>query len=413
MSGYPSADPRGLARFHARVLDLHPTGEAIEGRGRTAADPNEFACQGANGRVVQIGLDLFATEASALKPALLAFGGDLAMVPSPGDRTMARSAVVLTATLGQYQQLLPRLADGPPALQEVGTAIGTAITHRIRRSERIVRGLHRSFTVGGRTLVMGIVNVTPDSFSDGGRFFDPELAARQAHRLAEEGADLLDVGGESTRPGATAVSAETEWARIGPVLERLVGSISVPISVDTRHPAVAERAIEHGADLLNDVGGLREPGMRALVARSGAPVILMHMRGDPTTMRSNLVYTDLRAEVYGALSDACALAVSEGVHYDQLLIDPGLGFGKSPEQDLELLGHLSEFRSLGAPVVVGASRKSFLGWALGGAPIQARAEAGLAAAVAASQRGADIVRVHDVGPTVRALRLADRLPRLG
>jgi len=219
----------------------------------------------------------------------------------------------------------------------------------------------------------------------------------------------VDVGGESTRPGATPVGEEEEWRRVGPVLSRLAGRLAVPVSIDTRNAAVARRALDGGADLVNDVSGLRAPEMRRLLARTGAPAIVLHMRGDPATMQSNLEYADLRGEVYAALSEACGAAEADGVPPGQLLVDPGLGFGKSPEQSLELLAHLGEFRSLGYPVVVGASRKSFLGWSLGGVPVEDRGEAGIAAAVAAALGGADIVRVHDVLPTVRALRVADRL----
>ena len=404
--------PPGPDRFHARVLDLETLSETAAEIARTASDPEGVGIMTRKARVYPIRLDDVPLRAAPLlKQEMLAVGGDSAHARGIADHSVERSTVVLVGTLGQYRRLLAKLERQPFGLREIAEAIGAAISHRIGRGERVVPGLHRPFRVGSRTLVMGVVNVTPDSFSDGGRYLDPDAAARRALELAGEGADLLDLGGESTRPGAESVPPEEEWARVGPVLERLSGSVSVPISIDTRHAEVAERALEHGADLVNDVGGLREPAMRSLIARTGAPVIVMHMRGDPTTMRSNLAYSDVRGEVYGYLADACALARSEGVRADQLLIDPGLGFGKGPEQDLEILNHLAEFRSLGPPLVVGASRKSFLGWALGGTPVEERTEVSLAAAVAAALGGADIVRVHDVRPTVRALKLADRLRR--
>jgi len=256
-----------------------------------------------------------------------------------------------------------------------------------------------------RCLVMGVVNVTPDSFSDGGRFLAPDDAVAAALRLASEGASVVDIGGESTRPGAAPVSPDAEWARVGPVLDRLRGRLPVPISIDTRHPEVAERAVAAGADLVNDVVGLRSEAMRAVVARSGAGAVVMHMRGTPATMRENLVYADLRDEVFRYLADATDAARAAGVDADRLMVDPGLGFGKGPEQDLDLLVHAGELRSLGYPVVIGASRKSFLGALLDGAPLGDRGEAGLAAAVLAAEHGVALVRTHDVLPTVRALRV--------
>jgi len=214
---------------------------------------------------------------------------------------------------------------------------------------------------------------------------------------------VIDVGAESTRPGAIAVSPDAEWKRLEPVLAGLHGRLEVPISVDTRHAEVAARALDAGADWVNDVGGLRDPEMRRLLARTGAPAIVLHMRGDPGTMQSNTVYTDVRDEVYGALAEATERAIADGVAPTKLLVDPGLGFGKSAEQSLELLDHVGEFRSLGFPVVVGASRKSFLGAVTGKRPVDDRAEASVAAAVIAAIRGAELIRAHDVQATVRAL----------
>ena len=323
---------------------------------------------------------------------------------SEGDQ-----ARLLVASREQFRALQERVGHEPAGLSAALKQVDAALAHRLGRAERVVEGVHRSFTVGGPTLVMGVINVTPDSFSDGGRFLEPDAAVAHGVRLASEGATLLDLGGESTRPGAVPVPPDAEWRRVGPVLARLHGRVEVPISIDTRHPEVAKRALSEGADLVNDIGGLRDPEMRRVVAGTGAPVVVMHMRGEPATMQVDLEYADLRTEVFNALDDACAQAEADGIASSKLLVDPGLGFGKSPEQNLELIAHLGEFRSLGHPLLVGASRKSFLGWALGGASLDEREEAGLAAAVAAALQGADIVRVHDVRPTVRALALADRL----
>jgi dihydropteroate synthase len=258
---------------------------------------------------------------------------------------------------------------------------------------------------------MGVVNVTPDSFSDGGEYLEPERAVQRALHLIAEGADLVDLGAESTRPGSAPVPARVQLARLGPVLSRLHAQVSVPISVDTRDPEVARVALDAGADLINDVSGLRDLALRRVVARAGAPAILMHMRGTPETMQSNLVYEDLIDEIYGALARAALTAIEDGVSADQLLVDPGLGFGKSGEQNLTLLAHAGEFRSLGFPVAIGASRKAFLGRATGEPDPASREAASVAAAVLAAHQGVAVVRAHDVRPTVRALRLADAVRR--
>ncbi|MGA8276003.1 MAG: dihydropteroate synthase [Thermoplasmata archaeon] len=264
-------------------------------------------------------------------------------------------------------------------------------------------GAHRTLDLSDHPRVMGVVNVTPDSFSDGGRYLDPKEAVARAEVLVAEGADLIDIGGESTRPGASPISPEVEWRRVEPVLRGLAGRISVPLSIDTRHSEVAARAVDAGADLVNDVEGLRSDAMRRVVARTGAATVIMHMRGTPATMQDDLEYADLRGEVSRWLAERTDAALAEGIGPERIVVDPGLGFGKSPEQSLELLVNAGEFRRLGYPVLVGASRKSFLGWVTGTKDPEGRLEAGLAAAVIAALQGVELVRTHDVGATVRAL----------
>ena len=373
---------------------------------RTESDPEGVAIMTRKGRIYPIRLENVSLKAAPLlKQETLSVGADSAHARGIADHSVAATSVVLLATWGQYQRLLPKLRRQPFRLAEAAQEIDRALRAYLTRSPRTIRGPHRSFVVGDRPRVMGVVNVTPDSFSDGGLHLDPTEAVAHAERLVAEGAEMVDVGGESTRPGAKPVSPEAEWARIAPVLAGLAGRLSVPISVDTRHSEVAERAVDAGADVINDVEGLRSEAMRRTVARSGAAVIAMHMRGDPTTMQTNLTYADLRGEVFAALAEATDRAVEEGVPAERILVDPGLGFGKSAEQSLELLLHVGELRSLGYPIVLGASRKSFLGWVLGNEDPARRLEAGIAAAVVAAERGVALVRTHDVGPTVRALAL--------
>jgi dihydropteroate synthase len=261
-----------------------------------------------------------------------------------------------------------------------------------------------------RTRIMGILNVTPDSFSDGGRYLDPEVAIRHGLDMADDGADILDIGGESTRPGSDPVSAEEEWRRIGPVIRGLAGKVGVPLSVDTMKPEVAEQAIEAGAAIVNDVSGMRDPTMVRLVASRRVGVVAMHMLGDPKTMQEHPTYADVVKDVRTSLGERVHDLKAAGVPPEAIAIDPGVGFGKAVEHNLALLRRLDRLVDLGHPVVVGVSRKSFIE-RLGGGGAGERLPGSLAAAVLAVARGAHVVRVHDVAESVRAVRVADALVR--
>jgi dihydropteroate synthase len=261
-----------------------------------------------------------------------------------------------------------------------------------------------------RPSVMGVINVTPDSFSDGGVNFRTEDAVAAARRMVEEGAAIVDVGGESTRPGSESVSAEEELRRVVPVLEQLEG---VPVSIDTAKSDVARRAIELGAELVNDVTALRgDPELAEVVASSGAFLCLMHMQGEPRTMQDTPTYDDVASEVASFLEQRLAFAVGAGIPEERICLDPGFGFGKTVEQNFELLGRLGEIVALGRPVLVGLSRKRSLGRILGDADATTGPlSASLAAAVEAYERGAAIFRVHDVREHVEALTVAAAVPR--
>lgn len=259
---------------------------------------------------------------------------------------------------------------------------------------------------GPGPFVMGIVNATPDSFSDGGRFLAADDAVAQAERLVAEGADLVDVGGESTRPGAPEVPADEELRRVLPVIERLRGrGCAVPISIDTRRAEVARAALAAGADLVNDVSALADPGMAEAVAASGAACVLMHMRGTPADMAARAVYADVVGEVAHELAEALGRAVRQGVPEGRILLDPGIGFAKTAEQSLEVLASLQRLRRLGRPLVVGPSRKSFIG-KVAGAEVGERLPGTLAAVAACVLAGVEFVRVHDVGPARQAALVA-------
>jgi dihydropteroate synthase len=264
-----------------------------------------------------------------------------------------------------------------------------------------------TFDLTSRTLVMGILNVTPDSFSDGGLYFEPEAAIARGRELLAQGAVLLDLGAESTRPGAAAVPAAEQVRRLEPVLRALAGEPRAVLSVDTRSAEVAAAAIGMGAHAVNDVSGLGDPAMAAAVAPSGAGLVLMHMRGTPETMQTDLRYDDVVAEVAAHLRLRLAAAEAAGIAPERVALDPGIGFGKSAEQSLRLLARTDALAGIGRPLLVGASRKSFLARLLGDAPPDRRLEASLAAAVIASLLGARILRVHDVAETRRALQVTD------
>lgn len=260
-----------------------------------------------------------------------------------------------------------------------------------------------------RTAVMGIVNVTPDSFSDGGRYLDSRNAISRGVDLAAQGADIIDVGGESTRPGARTVSAREERERVLPVIRGLRREISLPISVDTYKAEVAKAALDEGADMVNDISALRfDAGMASLVAGAKVPVVLMHMQGTPRTMQERPHYKDVIEEVKEFLRSRLRFALEAGVALENIVIDPGIGFGKGLEHNLALLRGLPALASLGRPILVGLSRKTFVGQLLASGP-EERLEGSLAAAVAAVLGGANMVRTHDVKETRRAVRIADAL----
>lgn len=263
-----------------------------------------------------------------------------------------------------------------------------------------------------RTHIMGVLNVTPDSFSDGGRFSKFDQALAHAKEMAAAGADIIDIGGESTRPGAEALSDEEELRRILPLIERLSEELTVPLSVDTYKSSVAEKALKAGASIVNDISGLRfSPDMARVAADHGAALIVMHIKGTPRDMQQNPVYEDVIGEIRAYLEESIAIAVLAGVDLEKILVDPGIGFGKTLEHNLTILNRLREFRALGRPVVLGTSRKKFIGTILG-IPVPDQRVDGTAATVALGiERGASVVRVHDVARMTQVARMTDAIVR--
>lgn len=324
-----------------------------------------------------------------------------------GDQRKRPGTALLCGRKEQLERLRSE-ARADPALAELARSLGELLDAPAPPA-RLVLG-ERTFELGRRTLVMGVVNVTPDSFSDGGRFLDPASAIEHGERLARAGADILDIGGESTRPGAPRVSAEEELERILPVLRGLRERTAVPLSVDTTKAAVAREALAAGAVLVNDVSGFGfDPELAGVVARAGAACCLMHIQGTPETMQARPAYQDVVEEVCAFLREAVGRAERAGIQRDRILIDPGIGFGKTPGHNLFLLRRLPDLRALGLPILVGTSRKSFLG-GLTGKPVSERLAATLGSVAAiAALSGVDAVRVHDVAEVQDALRVAEAI----
>ena len=267
----------------------------------------------------------------------------------------------------------------------------------------------RVLDLSSRTHLMGVLNVTPDSFSDGGKFFKPEEAVKQGLKLAEEGADIIDIGGESTRPGSEHVTIEEELSRVIPVIEELTKMIQVPISIDTYKSKVAKEALDSGASMVNDISGLRyDPEMKKVIAKYDVPVVLMHIKGTPKNMQENPHYDNLIEEIKTYLIESIKIAKEAGIDEDKIIIDPGIGFGKTPEDNLRILKNLNEFTELGRPLMVGVSRKSFIGKILN-LPTEERLEGSLASMAAAILNGANILRVHDVKESKRVAKLVDAI----
>jgi dihydropteroate synthase len=264
-----------------------------------------------------------------------------------------------------------------------------------------------------KTYIMGILNVTPDSFSDGGRFFNPASATSRGIQMAEEGADIIDIGGESTRPGSEPLSIEEELRRTIPIVGTLAKRIDVPISIDTYKSEVAKMALDAGASIVNDISGLRfDPGMAKVVAGYKVPVVVMHIKGSPKDMQKNPVYEALIPEIVDYFRERIRSATESGIPKDKIIIDPGIGFGKTSEHNIEIINKLDELTLLEKPVLIGPSRKAFLGKMLGDVPAGERLEATAAAVSISIMKGANLVRVHDVKEMVRVAKVADAIKRM-
>ncbi len=339
--------------------------------------------------------------ANILKQEMLSAGGEAAISYHALSDLSRPTDVLLIASEKQYDIIIDKLKQQPFGLKELALELEQAIGNLTQPRVRII-------DLGERTLIMGVLNVTPDSFSDGGRFASTEAAVLHANRMAKDGADIIDVGGESTRPGAEPIELEEELERVIPVIEALAGEPGIPISIDSRKPEVVERAVEAGATMVNLIGGLRDDKMAKVLAKANVPTVLMHMQGEPDTMQADPKYEDVMDDIVDSLAAQMARAVGKGLKQENIIVDPGIGFGKTAEHSMEIIRRLGELRLLGAPIMVGTSRKSFIGKVSGGG-VDDRLEGSLASAVVAVVNHADMIRAHDVKETRRALEIADAI----
>ena len=401
-------------RLNARVIASTPTAPVLDEMRRTGATEPGLARMMTKAEAVAVALEhVERRQANLLKQEMLAAGGDAAVHHGVCSEAVDETRVVLVGTRRQFTSLLARLAEEPMDLPAVGEVLRRALEAYARRRFEIPMGPHR-LVVGPKPALMGIVNATPDSFSRDGLAGDPEAAVALGLRMAEAGADLLDVGGESTRPGSDPVSEDEERRRVLPVVEALARRVRTPISIDTRRARVAREALAAGACVVNDVTALRgDPAMAATVAKTGAAVILMHMQGEPKTMQDRPVYDNLMADICRFLRQSMALAAEAGVPEEKILVDPGIGFGKTLADNLQVLARLDQLRTLGRPILVGPSRKRFLG-DLTGVRTPAERTYGTAAACAlAVAAGAIVLRVHDVPEMRQALAVAGAVTEAG
>jgi len=398
---------------NARLLNIRDLGRSEEAIRLVGCDPGGIPIMAPKAVWHTFRLERVDSRAALIiKQEMLSSGGDAAVCRGALGRTSKLSDILIMGTRKQVRRALGKLGYQPFGCREIAAELSSVIANLDRGQNFTLKWGRRRLRLGKRTHVMGILNVTPDSFSDGGHFLDAGAAVEHGLRMVEEGADLLDIGGESTRPGAAPLSLSAEEKRVLPVIRALAGKVDVPISVDTYKPALAARALDAGASVVNDIFGLRKKGMAELLARRDVPVVLMHMQGTPRNMQLSPVYKDVVGEVHSFLHERLRFAERSGIDPEKIVIDPGIGFGKTSEDNFRLLSRLGELRGLGRPILVGASRKSFIGRTLD-LPVDRRLEGSLAAAVASILNGASIIRAHDVAETARAASIADAIIRAG
>jgi len=398
-----------------RFIHLAGQADAVTLLNQVGCDPYGIAAMLPKMRHLNILIEgLECRVANIVKQEMLSVGGDAAVARGAVACAVDRTDALLMGTVKQLERFAEKISCQPFGLRGIAVRLKEVLVHVAAGVVRL-RTPKREMILGEKTCLMGILNVTPDSFSDGGRYLPLDRAVAQGVRLVQEGASILDVGGESTRPGAEPVSLEEEQARVIPVIERLAREIDIPISIDTSKAEVAREALAAGAEIVNDISAMSfDERMIRTVADSGAAVVLQHMRGRPKDMQTgDLTYRSVQGDVIGYLQEKISQAVQSGIGRENIVVDPGLGFGKRPEDSLKLLKYLSEFKSLGRPILVGPSRKTFTDaakWTEGGiSDPRLRIEGTAAAVVVAIMNGAHIVRVHDVAVMKKVAAVTDAI----
>ncbi len=411
-----------MRRFNARILEYSNAEELKKELEKVKVDWEGLQVMLPKGFFRAVKLEGVNYEAAhILKQEMLRLGGEGAISAAVYFGAASPTDVILMGTLAQLEALITSLRQFPDdTLKAIAQEVEEALKNYQRANLKPMQIGNRTFVWGARTYIMGIINVTPDSFSGDGLAGNVEEAVAQAIRFVEEGADILDIGGESTRPGSQPISEEEELSRVMPVLKRLVKEVDVPISIDTYKARVAREAIEAGASMVNDVWGLRmDPDMAKVVAEYDVPVVVMHNRSNPKNAVQEarlggryvgIEYQDLMADIVRELEYSIGLALDAGVDFEKIIVDPGIGFGKTVEQNLEILRRLGELKVLGRPILLGTSRKSVIGYVLN-LPPNERVEGTAATVALGIAAGADIVRVHDVKAMARVAKMADAIVR--
>ena len=395
-----------------RCLHITNASEAIQQMKKVGVDPIGVKLMG--GKTLNFNLKVEGIDprtANLLKQELLSLGGDVAVDGRGLDCSANQTDALLMGTQKHFEKLILKLEQYPD-LQLLGQSIKETLKN-ISKTNYSIRCRKRTLILGKRTLLMGVLNVTPDSFSDGGLFFDKEKAKAHGLRMVEEGADIIDIGGESTRPGSKPLELKEELRRVIPVIDSIAKEVDVPISIDTYKSTVAQRAIEAGAEIINDISGLNfDQSLAKVAAKEDTPLVLMHIRGTPETMQKDVHYDSLFSEILQCLKVSIQRAESAGLDPRQIIIDPGIGFGKTVEDNLLIIKNLFEFRILGKPILLGTSRKSFIGKILN-TEVGDRLEGTLSSAAIGVLNGAHIIRSHDVLQTKKAIAVVDAIRLAG
>ncbi|MFA6548974.1 MAG: dihydropteroate synthase [Candidatus Margulisiibacteriota bacterium] len=350
------------------------------------------------------------TPANIIKQEMLSIGGEAAVASGVIDHSVAAADILLLGTPKHFNLLVTKLRTHQFGLPQLADEIILALKNYDGVPASLdIKG--KRFEFGSQTYIMGILNVTPDSFSDGNKYLDAKDAVMRARQMLAEGADIIDIGGESTRPGAEPVTAEEEIKRVVPVIERLAAETGAIISIDTYKAAVAKAALKAGASMINDISALRfDVEMAGVAAENKCPVTMMHILGTPRDMQKNPTYSDLMGEILASLEEGLAIGKRAGILLEQIIVDPGIGFGKTTENNLEIVKRLREIKVLGRPILIGVSRKAFIGSVLD-LPTDERVEGTAAAVAVAIANGADFIRVHDVKEMKRVAKMVDAIVR--